>query len=133
MKKRIKCLLVDDEQYFLNYLKILFELHNFEVLTSPSVDEALDILEKEKVDFIVTDIQMPDKDGFCLIEETQHNKRTKNIPIVVVSNNDSRDVVNKVMHTGVAGFLRKPILKNHIDKIIELLADKDDESSRIVI
>lgn len=121
MNKKKKCLIVDDELFFLKYLKTLFELNNFEVFSSVNASEALEILKKEKVDFIITDIMMPEKDGFWLMEEIRKNSALRDIPVVVVSNNDNHDIVQKVMQLNAAGYIRKPFLKQHIKKVSEFI------------
>ena len=120
----MKCLIVDDEKYFLLYIKTLFEFYGFEVVPKSNVDDALEALTTEKVDFVISDLQMPGKDGFCLIEELARKDSTKDIPVIVVSNDDSQDVVSRVMEMGVAGYIRKPFLKRHIEKINEFLSKK---------
>ena len=124
MDKKMKCLIVDDEKYFLLYIKTLFEFNGFEVVSSSNVDDALDVLKAEKVDFIISDLQMPVKDGFCLIEEITKDNQIKDIPIIVVTNDDRHNTVNRVMKMGVAGYIRKPFLTNHIKKVTELLSQK---------
>jgi len=124
MNKKMKCLIVDDEKYFLLYIKTLFEFNGFEVVSKSNVDDALDVLSTEKVDFVISVLQMPGKDGYCLIEEIAKKQQTKDIPVIVVSNDDSQDAVSRVMEMGVAGYIRKPFLKSHIEKIIEFLSKK---------
>jgi DNA-binding response OmpR family regulator len=129
MNKKMKCLIVDDEKYFLLYIKTLFEFNGFDVVTKSNVDDALDVLKTEKVDFVISDLQMPGKDGYCLIEEISKKQQTKDIPIIIVSNDDSKEAVSRVMGMAVAGFIRKPFLKKHIEKIIEFLSIKGQNNS----
>ncbi|RLD55598.1 MAG: hypothetical protein DRJ05_12685 [Bacteroidetes bacterium] len=122
MDKKTKCLVVDDEKHFLLYLEILFEHNGYEVFSSLNVDDALDIIKKEEIEFIISDINMPEKDGFLFLSEIKSNSNTHNIPFLVVSNDDSKGVINRVMDMGAIGFMRKPLLQHHLKKVSEMIA-----------
>ena len=125
MDKKIKCLLVDDEKHFLLYLKILFEHNGYEVFSSLNVDDALSIVKKEKINFIVSDLYIPGKDGFQFLSELKANKETMDIPVLIISSDDSRDVVDHAMGMGAVGFICKPFLQQHLKKVSEMLAFKN--------
>ncbi len=125
MDKKTKCLVVDDEKHFLLYLKILFEHNGYEVISSSNVDEALHIVKEEEIEFIVSDIHMPEKDGFQFLSELKNNNETKEIPVLIVSSDDSRDVVNRVIDMGAIGFMRKPVLQHHLKKVSEMIAHQN--------
>ena len=122
MERKIKCLVVDDEKHFLQYLKILFEYNGFKVFSSLNVDDALSIVKREKIEFIVSDIYIPGKDGFHFLSELKRNIKTCDIPILVISSDDSRDVVNRAINMGAFGFMRKPFLQHHLKKVSDMLA-----------
>jgi DNA-binding response OmpR family regulator len=125
MEKKIKCLVVDDEEYFLKYLKFLFEFNGFEVFSSLNVDEALNIVKREKIEFIVSDIYIPGKDGFHLLSELKANIETSDIPVLVVSSDDSKDVMSRALEMGASGYMCKPFLKHHLKKVSDMLAFKN--------
>lgn len=125
MDKEIKCLIVDNEKYFLKYLEALFEFNGFEVFSSLNVDDALSILKKEKIEFIVFDLYISGKDGFHFLSELKSNIETHDIPVLVISSDDSRDVVNLVMSMGASGYLCKPFLQHHMEKVSKILACKN--------
>jgi DNA-binding NtrC family response regulator len=67
MTKKIKVLLVDDEQEFLESLSERFELRGFEVYKAQSGLEAIQVAQKNKVQAAVVDLKMPDMDGLVTI------------------------------------------------------------------
>lgn len=69
MVKRI--LFVDDERQILRALKRLFVHSDYEVNFANSAKEALDILDEKEVELLITDIRMPDMDGFELLREVK--------------------------------------------------------------
>lgn len=128
MKKKMRCLIVDDDKYFILYLKTLFELNGFDVYSSLNAENAVDIIKKQKVNFVISDIHMPEKDGFYLLQEISKESSTKDIPVIVVSNDDSKDVINRIINMGAAGYIRKPFLKKHISYISDMLIHKGTTS-----
>ncbi|MGB3368358.1 MAG: response regulator [Acidaminobacteraceae bacterium] len=69
MVKRI--LFVDDEKQILRALKRLFVHSDYEVNFANSAKEALDILKEQEVELLITDIRMPEMDGFELLKEVK--------------------------------------------------------------
>jgi DNA-binding NtrC family response regulator len=124
MDKKIKCLIVDDEKHFLLYLRILFEHNGYEVYTSTNVDNALEIIRKEKIEFIATDVNMPGKNGFQFLTELKGNMETNEIPVLVISSDHSIGVMNRAMELGAIGFMRKPFLQHHLKTVTEILSKK---------
>ena len=62
-------LVVDDEKNYLLVLSALLEEEGYEVLTSASSLEALEILKASDVDLVLTDMKMPGMDGIELLEQ----------------------------------------------------------------
>lgn len=71
MERNLPILLVDDEQGILTTLSALLKCSGREIVTANSVDEATSLLKKQHFEILVTDIRMPDKDGFDLLKFTQ--------------------------------------------------------------
>jgi len=100
-------LFVDDESYILNSLGRLIRSEPYHSLFAGSGKEALDILEGEIVHVIVTDIGMPDMDGFTLLRLV--NKKNPDIIPVVLSVNAKIDAVLKAINEGsVYRYIIKP-------------------------
>lgn len=79
-----KILVVDDEEDLCKLISMYFTLEGYDVLTALDGMKALELIEKESPDLIVSDIRMPNCDGFCLIEEL--NKKTHHpAPIIFIS------------------------------------------------
>lgn len=77
-KSMIKAILVDDENHALETLKMLLELHfpnKFEILAKcNSVDQAVPAIQRHQPDLVFLDIQMPQKNGFTLLEIIPHRE-----------------------------------------------------------
>src|SRR5258708_26216718 len=78
-----KVLLVDDHTFNRKLLRLILEGEGFKTLEASDRLEALRILEQQPVDAILSDILMPQMDGFLLCDEVRRNKRLKQTPCIV--------------------------------------------------
>ena len=128
MNFNYKILLVDDSTTNLAHLEELILSHiNINILQATSANTALDILSKEQVDLIISDVTMPDIDGFGLVKLLKQKPHTRDIPIIFISAIQVDDkFVKKGYSLGVLDYLTKPIseylliskLKTYIDLFI---------------
>lgn len=109
MKKKI--LFVDDEINFLQAIsrslrdqRRLWEIHHAE-----SVDEALFQMRLESFDAVVSDVMMPDKTGFDLLDAMQQDDKLKLIPVVILTGSAEADIKRKALDLGAADLLNKPV------------------------
>lgn len=106
-------LIVEDHPEIRQYIKELLE-SDYAVLEAGDGKEALNILLKEPIDLIITDLMMPIMDGFELIERITDDENLSHIPVLVVSARSSEKDKEKVLHTGVNDFLQKPFNKSEL-------------------
>lgn len=103
-----KLLLVDDEDIVKVMLKSLipWEIYGItEILDAGNGDEALQLLEREKVDLLITDIRMPVMDGLKLIGRVK--EQYAEIPCVVMTAYDEFDYARSALRVGVFDFIVK--------------------------
>lgn len=75
---------------------------------------ALDTLEKESIDIIFTDINMPEMNGVELIQAVRASEKWQGIPIVVISTESADDFVQQAMAEGANQFLSKPFTPEQV-------------------
>ena len=100
-------LIVDDNFEMRAYLKSI--LNNYTCFEAENGKEALDILSKEKIDFIVTDYMMPVMNGLTLIENIKEKKI--NVPILMLTARTDSKSKLKVLRLGIDDYLNKPFVK----------------------
>lgn len=88
------------------------------VVEAPNGKAALQLLENQWVDIVLTDIHMPQMDGISLIEAMQANPELKDIPVVIVSTEGSATRIDELKQKGVKGYLRKPFTPEKIRDVI---------------
>lgn len=99
-------LTVDDSDYMREIVAQSLELGDFEVLQAVNGIEALEVLNKNTVDLIVTDINMPEMDGITLIQEVR--KINDDVPILVLTTESGESLKKEAMHAGADGWIVKP-------------------------
>lgn len=110
-------LVVDDEPDMLSMLQLVIEKKcQCRVLTALSGTLALEIIEQEHPDVVVTDIKMPDLDGLQLLKEI--SKRDATTSTVIMTGFGTIDMAVQALKDGAYDFLQKPFEKDHIVRII---------------
>ena len=112
-------LIVDDEKSLLLSIKAGFEAYKdrFHLFTAEDGKKAVDILKSNLIDLVVTDIRMPEMDGFELL--VYMNTHFPSIPAIVMSAYGTREIEGKFESIGIDGFLDKPVNFSDLVKCIE--------------
>jgi DNA-binding response OmpR family regulator len=103
---RLRILHVDDDPCILQVSKDILELEgNFEVDTALSVDEAVKKMEEQPYDAVISDYEMPQKNGLQFLKELRekHNK----IPFVIFTGKGREEVAIKALNLGADRYLSK--------------------------
>ena len=83
---------------------------------------ALEILKKESVNVILSDINMPNMDGLQLLAELKSNDQWKDVPVVMISTESSQTKVMEALRLGAKGFIRKPFVPDEMgEKLTSLV------------
>jgi PAS domain S-box-containing protein len=102
----IRVLHVDDDPAFLRVAKQCLEMQGeFEVDTVSSVNEALEKLEKTAYDAVVSDYQMPGKDGLKFLEELR--EKGNSVPFVVFTGKGREEIAVRALNLGADGYFDK--------------------------
>ncbi len=107
MRKTV--LLVDDSGSSRDLTSHFLQEGGFRVLEADDGQAALDLLAKRRVDLILTDIMMPNMDGWAFYSEVRKDKRYNLTPFVFLSVLDELDDQIKGLQLGVDDYLTKPI------------------------
>lgn len=103
-------LIVDDIKANIIALKKTLELHDIEVDTAESGEEALKKILRTDYCLIIMDVQMPGLDGFEVVKILSGNKRTKDIPVIFLSAlNIEKKYIFKGYETGAVEYITKPV------------------------
>ena len=106
MSKRI--LTIDDSKTMRDMLLLTLTDAGFEVLQGVDGEDGLAVLGDQKVDVIITDINMPKMDGYEVIRQLRQDPRHKTTPIIVLTTESDADKRNIARSAGATGWMVKP-------------------------
>jgi len=113
----LKIIAVDDEVTALNVLKTMVEPLGCEVLAVVDSRDAARLIEHEKFDGAVVDVQMPHVDGLELTRLIRNSRVNRHIPIIMLTGYDDADTMRKGFNAGVSFFLGKPFIRERINAL----------------
>ena len=114
-KKEVKILVIDDLEVNVIILEEIIQNMGYEALTATSVKEALELMQNEKAlpQVILTDISMPDIDGYEFCAILKRDPYTKDIPLIFISAMDSSADKNKGFELGAVDYIAKPFERGY--------------------
>jgi len=103
-----RILVAEDEPYILKALDFRLKNLGHEIIAAVDGGEALEIATKEKPDLVLLDIMMPVMDGFQVLRKLKSQKKTKNIPVIMLTaKSQEKDIVTG-LEDGAADYITKP-------------------------
>jgi two-component system chemotaxis response regulator CheY len=109
-------LVVDDSSTVRKFVAASLNMKGFRVLTAADGIEALELMPTEKVDLIITDLNMPDMDGYEFIRTLRETPEYQSIPIIVLSSMTSLKNKDLALEMGALAFLEKPLSTEAIQR-----------------
>lgn len=128
MTKRI--LTIDDSKTIRDMLMLTLADAGFEVLQAVDGRDGLDVLDKEQVDVVITDINMPRMDGYEVIRRMRSNLAHKATPILVLTTESEADKKNLARVAGATGWMVKPFDPDRLIATIHKVAPQGGSAMR---
>ena len=116
MKKKI--LVIDDEQS-IRLLLENFLSEDYTVYSKNNGIEALEWMERDIPDLIICDIQMPEMDGYKLLEKVRQRGYTKHTPVIMLSSHETSKERIKCYKLGAQDYLTKPFNPEELEEMIK--------------
>ncbi|MDE6916489.1 MAG: response regulator [Lachnospiraceae bacterium] len=113
----IKILVVDDVEVNLIILEEIIKNMGYQALLAQSVKEALKIIEESETlpGIILSDISMPETDGFTFCSMLKNDPYTKDIPVIFISAMDTASDLSKGFELGAVDYIPKPFEKTEVE------------------
>ena len=141
-------LIVDDEEINVKLIKGMLAKENYNLIGVYSGQEALSMLVSENPDLILLDVMMPEMDGFETCRKIKENKKTRIIPILMVTALNEKKHRLMALESGADDFLSKPVgrteliirvksllrIKKYHDELhesLEEISQKNDELRKL--
>ena len=134
---KINILLVDDSSFMRKMLTTILSPKKFNIIESINGQDGLDVLNANEIHLVILDYEMPIMDGIEFIEKVKQNINYLDLPIIMLSGNDDKNVIARALKNGASDFLKKPFateelllkcdlhVKNYLN--IQIIKHKDKE------
>jgi response regulator RpfG family c-di-GMP phosphodiesterase len=123
-------LVVDDSTSIRNLIEKALTKAGFNVISAENGRDALELLGKDTPDMILSDLHMPELDGFGLCKSVHSDKNLSQIPFIIMSSDGDRATMRRLLQYGASAYLVKPF---NIDQLV-VTAERflSDHFSRIL-
>lgn len=115
-------LVVEDTPSEMELMTLYLRESGYKVLTATNGKEALEKVSQEKPDVVITDVVMPDMNGFELCRSLKKNPDTKNVPVIACTSKNQELDRLWGMKQGVDIYLTKPCTKEEIIRAVRSVA-----------
>jgi two-component system response regulator AtoC len=125
---RIRILLVDDDVPILSALQRAVKDGNREFVTATNAEQAIALLDQDDIDVCITDLRMPGRDGFVVVEAAR--RRRPPVPVIVLTGHGTvRDAVH-ALRLGAADFMAKPFHTSALEEALQRVIDDMNGTNR---
>ena len=120
-----KILFVEDESALQKTFSDIFIQEGYKVISALDGEKGLNLAKTEKPDLILLDLVLPKMHGFEVLKSLKEDEKTQDIPIIVLTNLESMEDVEKALELGATTYLVKASysLEEVIDKVKKALGE----------
>ena len=121
-----RVLLVDDDQEIIESMRIALESKGYQVHTANDGNQGLALAEQHKPDLLITDMMMPKRSGFLVLEKLRTSDDTNKsvMKIIMITGNEGNRHKEYAQMLGVDDYIRKPFAMEKLIDSVEKLIGK---------
>ena len=123
-------LIVDDSGPMRAVIKKVIKASGFDIgefYEAATGQEALDVLDANWLDLVLSDYNMPDMNGIQMLRKMQQDEMMKDIPVVMVTTEGSHARIRQFMETGARAYIKKPFTAEQIrSQLNQLLGEPEN-------
>ena len=114
-----KILVADDSNIIRNFVQKMIP-ENYSVVVATDGEEAIKIITEEAINLkgVLLDLNMPKVDGFQVLEFFRANNLFANVPVTIITGDDSKDTVMKAFDYPIVDVLNKPFTENDVRNVV---------------
>ncbi len=120
--KDIEMLVAEDSHTQAEYLKRILEKHKYKVTVTHNGEEAFASIENQKPDILISDVMMPELNGYKLCQRIKENDNLSDIPVILLTTLSEPQDIIRGLECGADHFITKPFnedfLLSHIQYIL---------------
>jgi two-component system, chemotaxis family, chemotaxis protein CheY len=125
-----RVLIVDDSPAMRSFVKRVMEISGFDLercLEAENGSQALEVLKREWVDAILSDINMPEMDGEQFLRHLEADESFRHIPVIIISTDGTKTRVERMLELGARGYVTKPfrpeVLRAELERSLEAVCE----------
>ena len=119
LQRPVEILIVEDSLTQATQLKHLLESNHYKVSVAQNGRQAMDKLTKHKPSLVISDILMPEVNGYELCKKIKSNKNTEDIPVILLTRLSDPEEIIEGLSCGADSFITKPYNEKHLLSNIE--------------
>jgi DNA-binding response OmpR family regulator len=104
----LKILIIEDEELMLKALQFRLSKEGYEIVAAKDGAHALDLIDKEQFDLVITDIMLPFVGGLEIVSKIKSTPASKDTPVIVLSAVGLENTVMEAFQLGANDFITKP-------------------------
>jgi len=120
----LKVLTVDDSATMRDMVCHTLRDAGYEAVEAEDGDKALEVMQGTKIDLIITDLNMPNMDGFTLIEQARANPAYKFTPILMLTTESDTQKKERGKAAGATGWVVKPFNPDKLVQVVNKVCGK---------
>lgn len=109
---------IDDSTMLLEFLASSLEADGHQVFRALDAETALCIIAEQRVDLVLTDVNMKGTSGFDLTRKLRAAPETAGLPVVFVTGDESQNFRENYRSAGVNGWIRKPFEREQLLRLV---------------
>lgn len=121
--EQVKILIVEDDEFLADIYKTKFENEGFKVFHAGDGEQGLKLAASKLPAIILLDILLPKLDGFAVLDQLKKDAKTRDIPVILLTNLGQKEDVQKGLNMGAVDYLIKAHFqpKETVDKVRQTL------------
>ncbi len=119
-------LVAEDSASVRKFITLALKIKGYRVIATEDGMEALEKLPTEKIDLLLTDLNMPNVDGLKLIRTVRQDKEYAELPIIILSSLSKDEDINEGLNAGANSYLIKPFNTKRIQYEVAKYLGGDD-------
>lgn len=108
MQARPRILVIDDEPGMLSVIVQLLKRNGFEVQATETGEQALELVRQNSFDLILSDVDLPNADGFAICRNLKQDPRWRAVPVILMSGRLPEERRDAALEVGAVDYLSKP-------------------------
>lgn len=111
-------LIIDDDDFTRESLEMYFSESGFDVVTASTGEQGVKKYRDNKIDVVILDIRLPDKDGFEVIDDLRTER--DDVKVIMITAFHDEKTILRAQEKGSFAYIKKPIDLDELDRVVHL-------------